>query len=92
MVLKPLNNDEVEVDGSNHRDFFRPFYQGLNVYLPMLLWSLCLFTIHLLIVVDLKCSLFVDFRQRFTRLLSSTFRGMDYKLAMRLVLKVKWLP
>ncbi|XP_039686027.1 RNA cytidine acetyltransferase 1 [Medicago truncatula] len=53
MVLKPLNNDEIEVDGSNHQDFFRPFH--------------------------------LDFRQRFTRLLSSTFRGMDYKLAMRIM-------
>ncbi|OIW18193.1 hypothetical protein TanjilG_31313 [Lupinus angustifolius] len=51
MVLKPLLNDEIEVDGSNEWGFFGPFYQ--------------------------------DFRQRFTRLLASTFRGMEYKLALR---------
>ncbi|WJX23106.1 hypothetical protein P8452_12349 [Trifolium repens] len=51
MVLKPLNNDEI--DGSNHWDFISPFYQ--------------------------------DFRQRFTLLLSSTFRDMEYKLVMRII-------
>ncbi|KAJ1412894.1 tRN [Sesbania bispinosa] len=53
MVLKPLNNDEIEVDGSNQWGFFGPFYQ--------------------------------DFRQRFTRLLASTFRCMEYKLAYSIV-------
>ncbi|MED6133605.1 hypothetical protein PIB30_029658 [Stylosanthes scabra] len=51
MILKPLNNDEIEVDGSNQWGFFGPFYE--------------------------------DFKQRFTRLLASTFRGMEYKLALR---------
>lgn len=50
MILKPLNNDEIEADGSDQWGFFGPFYQ--------------------------------DFRQRFTRLLASSFRGMEYKLAM----------
>ncbi|TKY48332.1 N-acetyltransferase protein [Spatholobus suberectus] len=53
MVLQPLNNDEIKVDGSNQWAFFRPFYQ--------------------------------DFRQRFTRLLASTFRGMELQLAMRIL-------
>nr|XP_027191121.1 RNA cytidine acetyltransferase 1 isoform X2 [Cicer arietinum] len=53
MVLKPLSNDEIEVDGSNQWGFFGPFYQ--------------------------------DFRQRFAKLLASTFRGMEYKLAMSII-------
>ncbi|TKY57778.1 N-acetyltransferase protein [Spatholobus suberectus] len=53
MVLKALNNDEIEVDGLNQWDYFGPFYQ--------------------------------DFRQRFIRLLSSTFRGMEFKLAMSII-------
>jgi hypothetical protein len=28
MVLKPLNNDEIEVDGSNQYGFYGPFYHG----------------------------------------------------------------
>ncbi|KAL1364804.1 RNA cytidine acetyltransferase 1 [Arachis duranensis] len=53
MILKPLNNDEIEVDGSNQWGFFGPFYE--------------------------------DFKQRFTRLLASTFRGMEYKLALSVI-------
>ncbi|KAK7247503.1 hypothetical protein RIF29_42386 [Crotalaria pallida] len=53
MILKPLHNDEIEVDGSKEWGFFAPFYQ--------------------------------DFRQRFTRLTASTFRCMEYKLAMSIV-------
>ncbi|KAL1326891.1 hypothetical protein HN51_037015 [Arachis hypogaea] len=53
MILKPLNNDEIEVDGSNQWGFFGPFYE--------------------------------DFKQRFTRLLASTFRGMEYKLALSII-------
>ncbi|PNY15591.1 UPF0202 plant-like protein [Trifolium pratense] len=53
MVLKPLNNDEIEVDGSNQYGFYGPFYQ--------------------------------DFRQRFAKLLASTFRDMEYKLAMSII-------
>ncbi|KAI9108625.1 hypothetical protein K1719_020272 [Acacia pycnantha] len=50
MILKPLNNDEIEANGSDQWGFFGPFYQ--------------------------------DFRHRFSRLLASSFRGMEYKLAM----------
>ncbi|XP_058111016.1 RNA cytidine acetyltransferase 2-like [Magnolia sinica] len=53
MVLKPLNNDEIEVDGSSKWGFFGPFYQ--------------------------------DFRRRFTRLLGSSFRTLDCKLAMSIL-------
>ncbi|TKY60362.1 N-acetyltransferase protein [Spatholobus suberectus] len=53
MILKPLNNDEIEADGSNQLGFFGPFYQ--------------------------------DFRQRFAKLLASTFRGMEYKLALSII-------
>ncbi|XP_014511738.1 RNA cytidine acetyltransferase 1 [Vigna radiata var. radiata] len=53
MILRPLNNDEIEADGSNPLGFFGPFYQ--------------------------------DFRQRFTKLLASTFRGMEYKLALSII-------
>ncbi|KOM30646.1 hypothetical protein LR48_Vigan01g020000 [Vigna angularis] len=53
MILRPLNNDEIEADGSNPLGFFSPFYQ--------------------------------DFRQRFTKLLASTFRGMEYKLALSII-------
>ncbi|XP_027368437.1 RNA cytidine acetyltransferase 1-like [Abrus precatorius] len=53
MVLKPLNNDEIEVDGSNQWDFFGPFYE--------------------------------DFKKRFAGLLASTFRGMEYKLALSII-------
>ncbi|KAK8472631.1 hypothetical protein PHAVU_002G265804 [Phaseolus vulgaris] len=53
MILKPLNNDEIEADGSNPLGFFGPFYQ--------------------------------DFRQRFAKLLASTFRGMEYKLALSII-------
>ncbi|KAF7840044.1 RNA cytidine acetyltransferase 1 isoform X1 [Senna tora] len=53
MILKPLNNDEIEADGSDQWGFFSPFYQ--------------------------------DFRQRFARLLASSFRGMEYKLAMSVI-------
>ncbi|XP_057501011.1 RNA cytidine acetyltransferase 1 [Actinidia eriantha] len=50
MVVKPLNNDDVESSGVDHWGFFSPFYE--------------------------------DFRRRFTRLLGSSFRAMEYKLAM----------
>ncbi|KDP35269.1 hypothetical protein JCGZ_09428 [Jatropha curcas] len=50
MVLKPLNNDDFEVSGSDEWGFFGPFYQA--------------------------------FRLRFSRLLESCFRAMEYKLAM----------
>ncbi|KAJ7951699.1 RNA cytidine acetyltransferase [Quillaja saponaria] len=50
MVLKPLNSDDIEVNGSDQWGFFGPFYQ--------------------------------DFRRRFSRLLGSSFREMEYKLAM----------
>ncbi|KAG5025461.1 hypothetical protein AAZX31_08G141300 [Glycine max] len=53
MILKPLNNDEIEADGSNQLGFFSPFYQ--------------------------------DFRQRFAKLLASTFRVMEYKLALSII-------
>ncbi|KAJ9670893.1 hypothetical protein PVL29_027062 [Vitis rotundifolia] len=53
MVLKPLNNDEIEVSGSDQWGFFGPFYQ--------------------------------DFKRRFTRLLGSSFRTMEYKLAMSIL-------
>ncbi|GAU44634.1 hypothetical protein TSUD_379130 [Trifolium subterraneum] len=49
MVLRHLNNDEIEVDGSNYQGFYQ------------------------------------DFRRKFTTLLSSTFRDMEYKLAMRIM-------
>ncbi|URD75422.1 hypothetical protein MUK42_07746 [Musa troglodytarum] len=50
MLLKPLNNDDVEVGESNEHGFLEPFYQ--------------------------------DFRQRFLRLLGTTFHKFDYKLSM----------
>lgn len=28
MVLKPLNNDDIQANGSDHWGFFGPFYQG----------------------------------------------------------------
>lgn len=31
MVLKPLNNDDIEASGSDKWGFFEPFYQGLSV-------------------------------------------------------------
>ncbi|XP_020080248.1 RNA cytidine acetyltransferase 1-like [Ananas comosus] len=49
MVLKPLNNDEIEVSESAYCGFLAPFHQ--------------------------------DFRQRFMRLLGTTFRTLDSKLA-----------
>ncbi|KAM6563660.1 hypothetical protein CsatB_023658 [Cannabis sativa] len=53
MVLKPLNNDDIEDKGSDEFGFLGPFYQ--------------------------------DFRLRFSRLLSQTFRSMEYKLAMSIL-------
>ncbi|XP_022875592.1 RNA cytidine acetyltransferase 2-like [Olea europaea var. sylvestris] len=53
MVLKPLNNDDIETSGSDPMGFIRPFYQG--------------------------------FRHIFIRLLSTTFRQMEYKLAMSIL-------
>ncbi|KAK9272602.1 hypothetical protein L1049_002976 [Liquidambar formosana] len=53
MVLKPLNNDDVDVSGSDDSGFFTPFYQ--------------------------------DFKRRFTRLLGSSFRTMEYKLALSIL-------
>ncbi|KAL2531341.1 UPF0202 protein [Abeliophyllum distichum] len=53
MVLKPLNNDDIETSGSDPMGFIRPFYQG--------------------------------FRHIFIQLLSSTFRQMEYKLAMSIL-------
>ncbi|KAK1320408.1 UPF0202 protein [Acorus calamus] len=52
MVLKPLNNDEIETDASQY-GFLLPF--------------------------------FLDFRKRFMRLLGSSFRMLDYKLAMSIL-------
>ncbi|WOL09558.1 hypothetical protein Cni_G18311 [Canna indica] len=53
MILKPLNNDEIEVAKSGEHGFLEPFYQ--------------------------------DFRQRFLRLVGTTFRKLDYKLAMSIL-------
>lgn len=53
MVLKPLNNDEIEVSEPGQLGFLSPFYE--------------------------------DFKQRFSRLLGTTFRALDYKLAMSIV-------
>ncbi|XP_065874113.1 RNA cytidine acetyltransferase 1 [Euphorbia lathyris] len=50
MVLKPLNNDDIEVSGTDEWGFFSPFYQ--------------------------------EFRIKFARYLESSFRTMEYKLAM----------
>eukprot|EP00268_Persea_americana_P066419 TRINITY_DN9034_c1_g1_i1.p1 TRINITY_DN9034_c1_g1~~TRINITY_DN9034_c1_g1_i1.p1 ORF type:complete len:1032 (+),score=211.38 TRINITY_DN9034_c1_g1_i1:177-3272(+) len=50
MILKPLNNDEIEANGTDQWSFLGPFFQ--------------------------------DFKRRFTRLLGSSFRAMDYKLSM----------
>lgn len=30
MVLKPLNNDDIESSGSDQLGFFSPFYKGLS--------------------------------------------------------------
>ncbi|XP_042427607.1 RNA cytidine acetyltransferase 1-like [Zingiber officinale] len=53
MLVKPFNNDDIEVNESNEHGFFEPFYQ--------------------------------DFRQRFLRLLSTTFQKLDYKLSMSIL-------
>ncbi|XP_039122229.1 LOW QUALITY PROTEIN: RNA cytidine acetyltransferase 1-like [Dioscorea cayenensis subsp. rotundata] len=53
MVLKPLNNDEIEVSEPGQLGFLSPFYE--------------------------------DFKQRFSRLLGTTFRALDYKLAMSIL-------
>lgn len=53
MVLKPLNNDEIEVSEPGQLGFLSPFYE--------------------------------DFKQRFSRLLGTTFRTLDYKLAMSIL-------
>ncbi|KAJ0971387.1 hypothetical protein J5N97_019346 [Dioscorea zingiberensis] len=53
MVLKPLNNDEIEVSEPGQWGFLAPFYQ--------------------------------DFKKRFSRLLGTTFRTLDYKLAMSML-------
>ncbi|KAL5228273.1 hypothetical protein ABZP36_016538 [Zizania latifolia] len=50
MVLRPLNNDNIEVNESHKCGFLDPFYQ--------------------------------DFRQRFRRLLGTSFRHLNFKLAM----------
>ncbi|KAH7843762.1 hypothetical protein Vadar_020485 [Vaccinium darrowii] len=50
MVLKPLNNEDVESSDLDQWGFFSPFYQ--------------------------------DFRERFRALLDTSFRSMEYKLAM----------
>ncbi|KAM7473510.1 hypothetical protein LguiB_020753 [Lonicera macranthoides] len=50
MVLKPLNNDDIEVSGTDEWGFLGPYY--------------------------------LAFRQRFSRLLGSSFCAMEYKLAM----------
>ncbi|KAF6146362.1 hypothetical protein GIB67_020456 [Kingdonia uniflora] len=50
MMVKPLNNGDIEMSGSDEYGFLTPFYK--------------------------------DFRRRFIRLLGSTFRAMEYKLAL----------
>ncbi|KAG8045079.1 hypothetical protein GUJ93_ZPchr0008g12481 [Zizania palustris] len=50
MVLRSLNNDDIEVNESSKLGFLDPFYQ--------------------------------DFRQRFRRLLGTSFRHLNFKLAM----------
>lgn len=42
MILKPLNNDEIEADGSNPLGFFGPFYQGGFFFLCLWFMSLIL--------------------------------------------------
>lgn len=84
MVLKPLNNDEIEVSGSDEWGFFSPFYQGQSYFN---LTVSCLFSYtRFAHVIPLLLS---DFKSRFARLLEaeSSFSKMEYKLAMRLELK-----
>ncbi|KAM7262099.1 hypothetical protein ACFE04_021176 [Oxalis oulophora] len=53
MILKPLNNDDIDATGSDELGFVGPFYQ--------------------------------DFRLRFASLLITSFREMEYKLAMSIL-------
>ncbi|KAM7275422.1 hypothetical protein ACFE04_017288 [Oxalis oulophora] len=53
MILKSLNNDDIEGTGSDELGFFAPFYE--------------------------------DFRLRFARMLITSFREMEYKLAMSIL-------
>lgn len=36
MVLKPINNDDIEVAGSSQCGFLEPFYQGTFLFYFML--------------------------------------------------------
>jgi tRNA(Met) C34 N-acetyltransferase TmcA len=41
MVLKAINNNDIEVAGSIQCDFLEPFYQGNSVlFLVRIIWSL----------------------------------------------------
>ncbi|KAK6924169.1 putative tRNA binding domain [Dillenia turbinata] len=83
MVLKPLNNDDVEVSESDEWGFFSPFYQGYCILELSL-------GIKIFINMHFDCSdnlypISPDFRKRFSRLLASSFRQMEYKLAMSIL-------
>lgn len=86
MVLKPLHSDDIEVDKSDQCGFLGPFYRGeLVFYVRRVFFLQCIGIVLTLI------GIYLDFKQRFSRLLGSSFRSMEYKLAMRLVNKINSL-
>ena len=52
MVVKPLNNDDVESSGVDHWGFFSPFYEGGSIILSTTLFCLDNFSVCRLIYVD----------------------------------------
>lgn len=93
MVLKPLNNDDIEVSGTDKWGFLSPYYLGRFIFLSkrIFLTSLCFFSpqISSSKIDNLYSSL--AFRQRFSRLLGSSFCAMEYKLAMWYVFEIQHL-
>lgn len=43
MVLKPLNNDDIEAKGSDELGFLGPFYQGVFFFLRIVYCFTCFY-------------------------------------------------
>lgn len=80
MVLKPLNNEDIESSDLDQWGFFSPFYQGGSIILIITLTNPASFSFCRLMFYRPP----TDFRERFRALLDTSFRSMEYKLAMRL--------
>lgn len=72
--------DQINGASLNHFTKVSPFFLTIIFFLSLIKFM----TVHCLTISSPP----IDFRLRFTRLLGLSFRAMEYKLAMRLVLRI----